>query len=93
MTDSTIHNKYKSIRIDLSEEEHRHISRKAAEMKYSLRSYSKLRVLDDTTGMEERRRKIFQLMPHFYNLVDEIEDSNTRQALKEIGGKICLFLK
>lgn len=97
MKDSKDHNNntnnHKPIRISVTEEQHKYLTDQASKMKYSIGQYAKLKTLDDTIGMEERRRKIFQIMPQFYNLVAEIEDSNTRQALKELGGKICLFLK
>ena len=87
------HTKTKSIRIDLSEKEHARLSEYAHQMKHSLRGYAKLKVLDTATGVEDQRRRVFQLMPAFYNLVAEIEDRNTREALKEIGGKLCRSLK
>ena len=83
----------KSIKIMLSEEEHQKIAIEAEQMKHSLRQYVKMKALDNDAGVEQRSRQIMQLMPKFYNYVDDIEDPHTKKQLMKIGGQICQFLK
>lgn len=83
----------KSIKIFITEAEHQKISDEAKHMKYSISKYTKLKVLDDATGVEQRSRQVMQLMPVFYNCVNEVTDSYIRQKLMRIGGQICQLLK
>ena len=83
----------KSIKIMVTEEEHQKIMAEAEQMKYSIRQYVKMKALDSNVGVEQRSRQIMQLMPKFYNYVDDIEDPHTKEQLLEIGGWICRFSK
>lgn len=83
----------KSIKIMLTEEEYQKIAAEAERMKYSLRQYVKMKALDDDAGVEQRSRQIMQLMPKFYNYVDDVEDLHTKKQLMKIGGQICQFLR
>lgn len=83
----------KSIKIMLTEEEHQKVAAEAKQMKYSICQYAKLKVLDETAGVEQRSRQIMQLMPFFYNHVDDVEDTHTKKELMKIGGQICQVLK
>lgn len=83
----------KSIKIMMTEEEHQRVATEAKKMKYSICQYAKMRVLDETAGVEQRSRQIMQLMPFFYNHVDVVEDTYTKKELMKIGGQICQFLR
>ena len=83
----------KTIKIELSEEEYELVVKQAEQMKLPVRRYAKMRVLDQVTGPDMRCRQIMQLMPHFYLVTDKVTDSEVRQELREIGGRICQSLK
>lgn len=85
--------KLKSVKIEVTEEEHQRLLNESNQMKYSIRKYVKMKALDNSIGVEQRCRQIMQIMPKFYNHVNDIEDSYTRQKLMEIGGQICQHLK
>lgn len=58
----------KSIKIMLTEEEHQKVAAEAKQMKYSICQYARLKVLDETAGVEQRSRQIMQLMPFFITM-------------------------
>lgn len=83
----------KSIKIEVTDNEHQYISGQANELKISIRKFVKMKALDHNSSTDMRCRKIMQLMPEFYNLVQQVEDMHTHQSLMEIGGAICRCLK
>lgn len=83
----------KSIKIEVTNEEHQYISQLASEMSVSIRRYVTMKTLDDASGSDMRCRKIMQLMPEFYGLAEQVEDMHTRHELIAIGGAICRCLK
>ena len=83
----------KIIKIELSEKDYDLVAKQAEQMKLPLRRYAKMRVLDQVTGPDMRCRQIMQLMPHFYLATDKVTDSEVQQELREIGGRICRFIK
>lgn len=85
--------KYKTIKINVTEEEHQILSVKANEMKYSINQYVKLKALDERVGAEQLSRQIMQMMPAFYNQVDQLEDTHARHWMMEFGGAVCRCLK
>ena len=83
----------KIIKLELSKEEYDLVVKQAERMKLPVRRYAKMRVLDQVTGPDMRCRQIMQLMPHFYLATDKVTDSEVQQELREIGGRICRFIK
>ena len=83
----------KIIKIELSEKDYDLVAKQAEQMKLPIRRYAKMRVLDQVTGPDMRCRQIMQLMPHFYLATDKVTDSEVQQELREIGGRICRFIK
>lgn len=83
----------KSIKIDVSLEDHQYLSEQAKQWKISTRSYVKMKALDRETGPGMRAREIMQLMPEFYQQVSQVGDAELRRQLMDIGGAICRCLK
>lgn len=85
--------KSKTIKIDLTDTEYAYILEQASLIKCSLRQFVKMKALDDEAKSGMRCRQVAQLMPEFYNCVNQVGDSRTRHELTEIGGAICRCLQ
>ena len=92
ITEASKASKKKSIKIDVTEEEHDLISTKAAQMKFSIRSFVKTCALDcvsDTNSAAEMHiRQIIQRLPELYNEIEKIEDPYLRSSLKRKVGEL-----
>ena len=84
--------KKKSIKIDVTEEEHDLISSKASQLNFSTRSFVKTCALDcasgENTAAEMRLRQIIQRLPELYNEIEKIEDPYLRGSLKRRVGEL-----
>lgn len=75
----------KSIRVVLTPEEHAFITMKAKEQKVSVQCFGKTKLLDETKGVNELKDTIVRLLPAFYNLVKQVDDSTLKKDLNNWG--------
>lgn len=83
----------KSIKIFLPIEKADYISEQAARQNISQRKYIETKLLDTTVGVQELKDKLLRGLPGYYALVQQVEDLQVRQALMDMGGTVCQFLR
>lgn len=93
MNEKKLKEEKKTVKVILSLDEYDSISNIALQMKIPISRYVKMKVLDDEAQSGMKCRQVAQLMPNFYNCVNQVGDFRTRQELTDIGGAICRCLK
>ena len=85
ITEASQASKKKSIKIEVTEEEHDLISSKASQMNFSTRSFVKTCALDsasdENAASDMRLRQIIQCLPELYYEIEKVEDPYTRSSL------------
>jgi len=83
----------KVIKVYVTPQEHEEIVSEAERRKMNITSYAKMKLLDETSGTDSLRREIVSKMPFFYNYVNKIRETETKNQLTKWGEDLWQLLK
>ncbi len=83
----------KTIKIELSADEHKKVKENAKRRRLTLKGYAKMKILDDAEGIDSIRRYVACATPRFNAMVEKIQDAQLRDNFYNWGSELWLFLK
>ncbi|MCI8868923.1 MAG: hypothetical protein HFF39_00010 [Lawsonibacter sp.] len=83
----------KTIKIELSIDEHKKVKEDAKRRGLALREYTKMKILDEDEGIDSIRRYFVCAIPRFNAMVEKIPDVQLRNDFYIWGNELWPYLK
>lgn len=90
--ENTPTSKKRYIRVELSDDEYKRFFQTAKNERVSLRHLAVTRMLDSTVGLQEYRDHQTRLLPSLHALIDEVDDYDLQNKLRQKVREIYAYL-